>query len=462
MNQKYFSRLKNRPEKSKRLFRSERIEQVIADIAECIVDSEIQQMFSQCLPNTLDTAVTYTEDKRGKPDTFISTGDIPALWLRDSANQIAPYLRFIDHDEALRKMIAGLVRRQTACVLTDPYANAFAHKANSRMSKNPWWSKGVKWKQGVWERKFELDSLASFLWLSAKYWECSGDTSPFDARWIKAIARILDVFDQERETLSKDNAKEMFRFFAPNGKSFPSVRLDGYGYPGRKCGLVRSVFRPSDDEAVFPYSIPANAFAVVALQAVAVVLRALPVAQEVLAERCERTAREIDESIKRNGIVIHRDFGDIFAYEIDGFGSQCLMDDPNVPSLLSLPFLGYCASDDPVYLSTRKFILGVSNPFFVQGKFSGVSSPHTGALERFWPMATIVQALTTDDEEEIRRCLFVLKETHAGTHFIHESVDVNDPHRFTRPWFGWANSLFGELILTLAEKHPDVLEQPFP
>ncbi|MCL5782109.1 MAG: glycoside hydrolase family 125 protein [Patescibacteria group bacterium] len=453
---KKFINAKTRPQIKDRLFRSEVIERVTEDVSEKIKDPEIARMFSQCLPNTLDTTVYYREDKKGNPDTFVATGDIPAMWLRDSTNQVWPYLKYISKEEKLRKMFAGLINRQSLYVIADPYANSFFDTKSPKSLQNPWWPAGRHWNKEVWERKFEIDSLAAFMRLSAGYYLATKDISVFRGKWVSAMKKVIEVFRREQETLNRENAKKMFRFFMANGKNFPSVRMAGYGYPGRKCGLVRCLFRPSDDEGVFPYQIAANAMVTVTLKAIVPILEKLD--EREISETVTSLANEIDAGIISEGIIDHKKYGKIYAYEVDGYGSACIMDDPNVPSLLSLPYLGYCSYSDPIYLATRKMVLGKDNPFYANGKVAfGLTSPHTGVINLFWPMATIMQALTSNDFGEILSCLHILKNSHAGTYFIHEGVDVDNPKKYTRPWFGWANSLFGELILHIVDKFPEIL-----
>ena len=445
-----YKKLKSRPSPKHRLFPNRFIDEKIEQISGKIEDKELRRMFSQCLPNTLDTTTFFRTDKKGNPDTFISTGDIPAMWLRDSTNQVWPYLTFVREDQDLQKMIAGLISRQAKNICIDPYANAFIDSQNPNALKTRWWKEGSGWKKEVWERKWELDSLCSFLRLSARYYEQTSDIAPFDAGWVRAVRKSIEVMRKEQESVTKENLKSLFQFYRPDKKFHPAIRMRGFGYPGKKCGLIRTVFRPSDDEAVFPYLIPANAMAVATLRSLENLLDRI---DSNLKKSVLSLAQEVDDAIRKHGIVEHPEFGKIYAYEVDGFGSQCIMDDPNVPSLLSLPYIGYCSAEDPIYVATRKLILSKANPFFAQGKeLAGMTSPHTGTVDHVWPMATIMQALTSTDGEEIQQCLQILKKSHAGTYFIHESVNVDDPKKYTRPWFCWANSLFGELILKIYDR----------
>jgi len=434
-----FSHLNERPRSEERLFVNKTIDQFIENISPDISDPELRVMFTQCFPNALDTTVYYHEDENGKnPDTFVVTGDIPAMWLRDSTNQLWPYLRFISDDIELKNLFIGLINRQTKCILKDPYANAFEQNYD------------------IWERKYELDSLCSFFRISSGYFEATADVSPFTIEWKTAIERCLQVIQLEQNTLNKENLDLLFSFRTKSGHLHPAIRLSGYGYPGKHCGLVRSVFRPSDDETVFPYLIPANAMAVVYLKKIALILDKISAFES--AKLANTLATQIDDAIKHIGIIHHKKFDDIFAYEVDGFGSSCVMDDPNVPSLLSLPYLGYTSVNNLTYQHTRAMALSEWNSFYTHGKIAcGISSPHVGVCDKFWPMATIVQAITSTDINEIKSCIDMLKKTHAGSFFIHESVHVDDPHHFTRHWFSWANSMFGELIVKLHETLPEVL-----
>ncbi|MEA2715208.1 MAG: uncharacterized protein QOG91_236 [Candidatus Parcubacteria bacterium] len=450
-----------RPPESERLFRNAAVDALIETINDAIRDPDIRLMFDQCFPYSLDRATDFRRDKAGNPDTTVITGDIPALWLRDSANQVLPYLPVALRDVQMHEMIRGLIRRQVDCILLDPYANAFKSGDQEKSAKKSDQARGRFWKSGIWERKYELDSLAAFLRLSAAYPHCNPDQTPFDGRWIQAVEKVLKVLQNEQSQISRKTVKKHFRAVGRDGWPSPTVRMCGFGSPNKHTGLVRTVFRPSDDEAVFPYSIPANAMICTALSAL--IARLHEIDQKGMANLCRSCIRirsEIASGIESYGIVHHPEFGDILAYEIDGFGSSCLMDDPNVPSLLSLPYLGYGYILDSVYAATRKFILSEWNPYYIRGKIaSGLSSPHTGVLSHFWPMGTIMQAMTAKDEEEILKCLGVLKRTHAGTHLIHESVHVDNPRNYTRPGFGWANSLFGELIVQLYVTRRNILAE---
>lgn len=438
-----FSHFSSRPEPGDRLFRSEVIEKTIDKISEKIADEDIKRMFVQCFPNTLDTTV-YHSNRDDRPDTFVVTGDIPAMWLRDSVNQIWPYLSFIKKDDEIKNLFKGLIYRLSLCVITDPYANAFKREIDGE-------------KVEVFERKYELDSLGAFFRLANGYYQETLEVSPFDDYWLKAVDKALDVIQVEQNTLDKDNHELLFQFKTHSGHLHPAVRLEGYGYPSKRCGLTRCVFRPSDDENVFPYHIPANAMIVVNLRKLKPILEELGATDMV--KRVGLIADQIENGINQWGVIEHREFGKVFAYEVDGFGSSCIMDDPNIPSLLSLPYLGFCDLKDEVYQNTRKLILSDWNSFFAKGQIAyGLTSPHVGVCDHFWPMATIMQALTTKDEKEITQCLTTLKKTHGKTFYMHESVDVDDPDHYTRHWFAWVNSLFGELILNIYENYPELLK----
>jgi meiotically up-regulated gene 157 (Mug157) protein len=416
-------------------------------------DPELAWLFSNCLPNTLDTTVTFRNATSG-PDTVVVTGDIAAMWLRDSSAQVWPYLPFLAADTDLTRLIEGVIRRQTRCILTDSYANAFMPDLASVEPLS--WSKTdhTEMKPGVGERKWEVDSLCYPVRLAHEYWRITHDTRPFDAEWARGMHAIVETFQAQQRKTSRGPYHFQREAFSP----YDTLSEDGYGNPARPIGLIYSGFRPSDDACIYPLNIPGNFFAVKTLERIEEMLTEI-VHDADAASQASRLRSEIKSALDAHARVHHSTAGEIWAYEIDGFGNALCMDDANVPSLLAMPYLGSCAASDPLYRATRRFVLSEANPYFFRGSAAeGIGGPHIGQ-DMIWPMAIIMRALTTEDENEQRQCLKWLRTTHAGTGFMHESFNKNDPTKFTREWFAWANTLFGELILKLDKTNPKLFEK---
>ncbi len=436
-----------RPPLAQRKFTSPAVEARILEIKKLIADPELAWMFENCFPNTLDTTVR-TGTLEGKPDTFVITGDIDAMWLRDSTAQVWPYLPLAKQDPALQRLLAGVIHRQTRCVLIDPYANAF----NFGPTGSQWAKDLTTMKPELHERKWEIDSLCFTVRLAHGYWKATGDPSCFDEAWQRAAALIVRTFREQQRL--KDRGPYHFQRSSP--VSTDSLPNDGYGNPCRPCGLIVSCFRPSDDACIFPYLIPSNFFAVTALEQLQEI-HATVLHNAAFARQCGEFAAELRAALNQYGKARHPKYGEIYAFEVDAYGSALLMDDAGMPGLLAMPYLGSVPATDPVYRNTRKFSLSLDNPFFYRGTAAeGLGSPHAG-LGMIWPLGIIGRALTSSDETEIAACLKTLKTTHAGTGFMHEGFDRNDANKFTRKWFAWSNTLFGELILTLAAKRPHLL-----
>lgn len=439
-----------RPPLEKRTFTSEEVEKTIRQVKALIADEELAWLFENCYPNTLDTTVDF-EIIDGKPDTFIITGDIDAMWLRDSTAQVWPYLPLIGRDQQLKQLVAGLINRQAKCVLLDPYANAF-YKDLARVSE--WNDDKPTPVPGVHERKWEVDSLCYVVRLASRYYELTGDRSVFDADWNRAMRLIVQTFRTEQR---KDGTTP-YEFSRKTTNMIDAVPFYGKGRPIKPVGLICSAFRPSDDAADFPFLIPSNIFAALSLRQLAGIYQNV-LNDAAFALECNEFAAEVEEAVQRYAISGHLDFGSIYAYEVDGFGNKLFMDDANVPSLMSLAYLDKRLADDPIYQNTRRFLLSDANPYFLKGRAAeGQASPHTGK-ERIWPMGIILRAMTAREEAEIRHCLKMLKNTHAGTGFMHESFHKDDPADYTRSWFAWANTLFGELIIKVAEENPELLQE---
>ncbi|WP_058304492.1 glycoside hydrolase family 125 protein [Gorillibacterium timonense] len=393
---------------------------------------KLLELYTNCYPNTLETTLNLAEDG----SAFVITGDIAAMWLRDSSAQVKHYLPLAANDPELAQIIEGVITRQLRCILMDPYANAFNEKPingiwEDETERNPW----------VWERKYELDSLCYPLELIYKYWKATGKDSVFTYEFQCAARIIVRTIKAEQRHMQAS----LYRFQRLDGNITDSLSGDGLGTAVNDTGMSWSGFRPSDDACRFGYLIPSNMFAVVVLGYLTEIARSV-LKDEGLARMARGLQIEIDNGIQAYGIVEHPVFGRIYAYETDGFGNYNLMDDANVPSLLSIPYLGYAPADDPIYLNTRRFVLSRFNPYYYEGGCArGIGSPHTppGFV---WPIALIMQALTDIEGLETKEILDVLQRTDAGTGFMHEGFHVDDPRQYSRPWFAWANSLFAELI----------------
>ncbi len=442
----------HRPPPADRRFHSEAVEQFLTETRSRILahggDPELATLFVNCFPNTLDTTV-QPGTFEGKPDTAVLTGDIAAMWLRDSSAQVWPYLPLAAKDPRLRALLEGVIRRQTRCLLIDSYANAFM--ADLSAPPLPWSRHDeTEMKGGVGERKYELDSLCYPIRLAHGYWKQTGGTEPFDARWGDAMKLVVATMRVQQ----RKNGLGPYHFQRTAPTPTETLGEKGYGNPVNPIGLIASGFRPSDDACIFPFLVPSNLFAVTSLRHLAAMAGSV-LHDAALANDANSLAAEVEAALRQYAITSTPQ-GTIWAYEVDGFGSRVLMDDANVPSLLGLPYLN--SSPDPaLYARTRAFVWSERNPWFFRGTAGeGIGGPHEGR-DMIWPMSQTVYALTSNSDEEIRRALRMLKDSTAGTGFIHESYNRNDAKNFTRPWFAWANTLFGELIATLAARDPDLL-----
>lgn len=388
----------------------------------------------QCFLNTIETTVTQLEDG----SYFVITGDISAMWLRDSAAQLKPYVPYAKEDEDLQAILRSVIQKYTFYVRLDPYTNAFNSRPQNGYTEDDRSNFQSGW---IWERKYEVDSLCAPLYLAHQYYQVTGDKSIFTEEFRLMIQTIADTFITEQR---HDRSPYWFvreHAWAPSD----TLPMNGRGRPVNFTGMTWSGFRPSDDSCKFGYLIPSNMMAAVALDYAGELLQA-GFEDPALEARCESLAAEIRDGIETYGICDHPKYGRIYAYETDGFGNYNLMDDANSPSLLSIPYIGYKPAEDPIYQNTRRFVLSQDNPYYFVGKAAkGIGSPHTPP-RYIWHIGLVMQILTSLDPAEKRECLDMLARTHAGTNYMHEGFDADDPARFTRPWFAWANTLFAQML----------------
>ena len=399
-----------------------------------IDDPDFKKLFHNAFFNTILTTVFFEKDG----SAFVITGDIPAMWLRDSAAQVMQYLHFAKECPSVRELVKAVLKKQFSFILIDPYANAFNREANGRghvhdIPKNSPW---------VWERKFELDSLCYPLWLLTRYVAATGDESAMDDLFLQAFDKVISTFRTEQRHKS----------FSPYYHERVDRRHEqwcGYGAPVKENGLVWSGYRPSDDNCTYNYYIPGNMFICSVLEK----LRPLFVKMGDLEreKKCADLSDEIRRALDECAAAEAPNGTKIYALETDGLGNHNVMDDANVPNLLSLPYVDYPFVDKKLYENTRAYMLSKSNPYYFEGSaITGIGSPHTpdGYV---WPLSLIVQAMTSNDAEEIRNCVSMIAHSTGGTHYIHESVQKDNDKVFTRPWFAWANSFFADLVLTKAD-----------
>ncbi|MBO0441411.1 glycoside hydrolase family 125 protein [Candidatus Enterococcus ikei] len=389
--------------------------------------------FNAAFANTLTTTVKRQADGT----TFLLTGDIPAMWLRDSTAQVRPYLVIAKEDEELRDMICGLVQRQFFYITLDPYANAFNETPNSaghqtdHTAMSPW----------IWERKYEIDSLCYPIQLAYLLFKNTGSTQQFDENFVEGVKKILTVFTTEQE-----HQNSPYTFERETTRLEDTLTNNGRGSEVGKTGMTWSGFRPSDDACRYGYLVPSNMFAVVVLGYIEEIFTEVLSDSEVV-KQANSLKNEINAGIKKYGKTDNQQGITIYAYEVDGLGNSSIMDDSNIPNLLSAPYLGYTTVDDSTYQATRKTILSKENPYFYEGKYArGIGSSHTPE-NYIWPIALAMEGMTTKDKAEKARILDSLVANDGGTHLMHEGFDVDNPENYTREWFSWANMMFCELVM---------------
>ncbi|KAL8666337.1 MAG: hypothetical protein Q9202_001608 [Teloschistes flavicans] len=471
-----------RPAPNCRTFTSSLVEKVIDDLTAKMEDNDLARIFENAFPNTLDTTVRWHVDGSSKKaqryrnseigdeghwdgaQSFIVTGDINAEWLRDSTSQLAQYQSLAKNDRGLQGLILGAINTQAEFVIESPYCNAFQPPPPSGVSPT---SNGqddsvhpAYEPTRVFECKYEIDSLAQFLALGNKFYNSTGSKDFLHSRWYLAVDTLLEVLhEQAKPTFDEKTGRfdrNEYQFRRRTNAGTETLSLGGIGHPlNGGTGLVRSAFRPSDDATILGFFIPGNALMSVELKRTAEMLKS--VGKTELAKKLQARSESMEKGIWEHGVVTHKKYGEVFAFEVDGYGSSIIMDDANIPSLLALPAMGFLDRSDKVYQNTRRMILErAGNPYYLDGRsFAGIGGPHVG-LQHAWPMSRLVQAMTSDDDDEITDSLETVKRS-SRLGLIHESIHVERMSDYTRSWFAWANSVFAQTILDVAARKPHLL-----
>jgi len=467
-----------RPSEDCRTFKSQSVEDTLTRMEGVIKDPDLYRLFQNAYPNTLDTGIKwkgYAADNSNEELTFIITGDINAMWLRDSSNQMQSYLPLLNASSdpnSIASLYRGVINLQARYLLTSPYCNSFQPPVESKIPPATNGASGTDRvkptysSQSVFECKYELDSLAAFLEVSANYYNATGDIDFFGKfKWTQAVEAILKVAeDMMTPTYGSDGAvlDSPYTMTRETTRATETLSNDGLGNPtANGTGLIRSAFRPSDDSTIYQFYIPANMMFSAYLASTSEIMSQLKTDNAgSLASRMSALSKSLRDAIETHATVTHPVYGKVYAFEIDGFGSQNIMDDANIPSLLSAPFNTYPVNPD-TYKNTRALVLSASNPYFMRGPvINAVGGPHQGP-GMAWPMASIVRILTSDDDDEIKGELRQIVSSTAGLGLIHESINSFNAMKWTRQWFSWANGLFGQMILDLEDRKPGILNTSF-
>lgn len=465
-----------RPEKRCRTFVSPAVDRLVADLVSKVKSPDLARLIENCLPNTLDTTILWHESrlensKVEDSQTFVVTGDIHAEWLRDASHQLSVYQPLMKHDPKLQELIKGAINTQASFIINNRYCNAFHPPPGLKVERGllakddvlprPDWN-------AVFECKYEIDSLASFLTLTNDYIQHSDDLLVIDESWTAAYNRIMyTIAEQSTASFDSKTGKPLpFKYMFKRNTNIGSetLPLGGVGNPvNYNTGLVRSAFRPSDDATLLQFFVPGNMQLLAELRRIKEnVLIPLRYLSNLNTQLGLTTAfiDKISAGLETHAIVHHPDYGKIYAYEVDGYGGRIIMDDANVPSLLALPDFGFTTVDDPIYKNTRRMILENSgNPYFVSGQdFEGVGGPHIG-ISNAWPMLLLIRIRTSTIDYEISEMLRMVMETTGARGLMHELIDVSIPggYEFTRSWFAWCNSEFGKTILWIAQNKPHLI-----
>ncbi|KIY49553.1 hypothetical protein FISHEDRAFT_65492 [Fistulina hepatica ATCC 64428] len=442
-----------RPDPMCRTFNSTSVERVIDDMNSLLKDPDLARLFENTFPNTLDTTVKYYNATENL--AFIITG-VSAQWLRDTTNQFAVYTDLLGDDPELAALVKAVINNEARYVAQYPYCGAFQPPPESGLSPtvnadaigvtvNPPVDNLT-----VYECKYELDSLLAFIKLSRTYYNSTKDSSFMNANWTAAIDQIFRVFYEQSQSSFDEhfNFISYYNWTGGDGSLSPAVNNGGNGEPKLFTGMVGTSHRPSDDLSTFAFLVPANAMLTVELTYLADVLDEVGVLGNV-SGMARQWSQNVYDVIWKTTIL-----DNIFAYETNGFGARYGMDDANVPSLLSLPYLGFLEMDNPTYVATRKVLLSRYNPYYVAGaNFSGIGGPHVDAWNP-WPMSQVSAIFGTDDDVEIMERLYTIVNNTDGLGLIHESISIYNQSDWTREWFAWANSYFAEMILDLADRKP--------